>query len=535
MPCRRRAARGSAIAKIAWIAAIPALTAGCGGGAPPDEAPPSTWPAEAGFIDLPSVEYTLNGQGLSLDTTSSRARIFFSFHPADDHPEDRPLIVMSSGGPGASTAILLGGNTAPITLDAARTHGARAAENPASWTRFANLLHVDARGAGFSYGLANGMDDEAARAAEFSVRNFNPLLDAADMVRVTLRFLASHPALRASEVILAGESYAGIRTSVALHMLHHPERWAEPGGLFVDPALAAEVTAHFDEAGTTAAAQVGRAILLQARLSSPQQQAAAGAALEARGSILDTVAAETGVPFVRCAAKPAPCSPFGNALDYLAAAGRDIYDVRRPAGDAFARYADIGARMEEPAPMALALGVEPSAIAALSPDARSEAYRIVKAAPEDEPLTAVLGALAPHDRYFEHELFDLLGEPFSGAEAKLYGIERQNSRYGRLFLEDLLAVRFFATNAAFDAAIFTPALPAALEMYTDLVASVHMDGEALSVELVPGAFGAEGAEALDVRFVAFEGSGHSVSLDEPDALAADLAAWIDDHGSPAGR
>ena len=523
---RRPGGRIASAAAAVTIAAIAAGAQGCGEGAPPDETSPSTWPPEAGFVDLEPVEYTVSGGQLPLVTTTSAARLFYSFHPADDRPEERPLLVLSNGGPGASTAILLGGNTTPRTLDGARTGGASVAENPASWTRFANLLHVDARGTGFSYGVADGMEDEAARAAEISVRNFNSFVDAADMARVTLRFLAAHPELRAAEVVLAGESYAGIRTSVALHLLHHPDRYAEPGAPYFDPALAAEIEAHFEAAGTTAAAQFGRAILLQPRLSSPQQQAAAGAALEEEGSILDTVAAETGVPFVRCADKPAPCSPFGNALDYLAAAGRDIYDVRRPAGDAFARYAEIGARMEEPAVMEAALGVDPAAIPALAPDARSGAYRLVSAAPEEEPLTAALGALAPYDRYFELSLFDLLGAPFSGAEAKLHGIERQSSRYGRLFLEDLLSVRFFITNAPFDAAIYTPALPAALQMYTSLVTSVHIDGEALSVELAPGAFGSAAPQARAARFVAFGSSGHSVSLDEPDALAADVAAWL---------
>jgi hypothetical protein len=209
--------------------------------------------------------------------------------------------------------------------------------------------------------------------------------------------------------------------------------------------------------------------------------------------------------------------------------------VRRPAGDAFARYAEIGARLEDPAVMEVALGVEPALIPDLSAEAREGAYRLVEAAAEEEPLTPTLGALSPHDRYFEWELFDLLGEPFSGAEAKLHGIERQHERHGRLFLEDLLDVRFFVTNAAFDAAIFTPALPEALEMYTDLVASVHTDGEALRVELWPGAFGAAGAEAHEVRFVPYGAAGHSVSLDEPDALAADLAAWLAEDAPPAGR
>src|SRR5262249_9662724 len=163
-----------------------------------------------------------------------------------------------------------------------------------------------------------------------------------DIVRAVLRFLDEHPRLRSAPVVFAGESYAGVRTEVALHLLHHSERYDTGAALYEDPALAAEIRAHYDCAGTTAAAQFDRALFFEPRISSPQQQAAAGEALEAKGSVIWAVADETGVPFVPCIDQPAPCTPFQNILDYLAAAGRDIYDVRRPAGDAFARYGDIG-------------------------------------------------------------------------------------------------------------------------------------------------------------------------------------------------
>lgn len=481
---------------------------------------------EAGFLDIEPFDYAVRGGATSLQATTSAARLFFSFHPADDDPERRPLVVMHSGGPGASTAILIGGNTGPTTLDAARTGGARIAPNPHAWTAFANVLHLDARGAGFSYGLAEGVEDPAVRAGEISVRNFNSFVDAADLVRAALRFVGARPRLRALPIVLAGESYGGVRTSIALHMLHHPDRYGPGAEPYEDPALAAEIDAHFAAAGTTAAAQIDRAILLQPRLASPAQQAAAGAALEAPGSPLFAVAEETGAPFVPCAEQPSPCDPFANAIAFLSAAGRDLYDVRRPAGDAFARYDDIGARLADPAVFPLATGVDPAEIEALAPAARARAYRLVDASAGAEPLASRLGPLAPWDRYFEAALFDLLGAPFSGAAAKDLGIERQGARYGLYFLEDALAVRFFVTNAAFDAVIWTPSLPAALEVYTDEVESVHTDGEALTIAYRPGAFGGPAAASRELRFVPYAGSGHSVSLDEPGKLAADVAAWL---------
>lgn len=502
-------------------AALATILAACGDASPDDRVRP-----EAGFLELPPAPYAVRGGATSLEATTSAARLFYSFQPADFDPEGRPLVVMHNGGPGAATAILLGGNTGPATLDAGRTGDATIAPNPDSWTAFANVLYVDARGTGFSYGMADGVEDEAARAAELSVRNFNSFVDAADMTRAVLRFLRDRPRLRALPIVFAGESYAGLRTALALHMLHHPSLYGAGAETYEDPALAAEIEEHFAAAGTTAAEQLDRAVLVQPRLTSPQQQAAAGTAFEAPGSPIFTVADETGVPFVPCSDKPPPCSPFPNALEYLADAGRDLYDLRQPAGHTLARYAEIGARLEDPAVLPIAIGADPAAIEGLSPAARARAYRIVSASPEPEPLTARLGALAPWDRYFEAELFDLIGGPFVGPDAVSLGIERQNGRYGLVFLEDALSVRFFVTNAAFDAVIWTPSLPEALEMYTNEVAGVHVDGEALTIEYAPGAFGVAAGASRTVRFVPYAGSGHSVSLSEPSKLAADVEAWL---------
>lgn len=484
---------------------------------------------EAGFIELPPSEYTVRGGATELTATTSAARFFLNFQPADNQRGPKPIVVMLSGGPGASSAILLGGNTSPVTLDPARTGDAKSASNPDSWTSFTNVLYIDARGTGFSYGVAEGMEDDAARAAEFGVRNFNTFVDAADLVRVLLRFLNEAPTLTSAPIILAGESYAGIRTSIALHMLHHPERYGAGAEPYEDVALAAQIEAHYEAAGTTADYQFGSAILLQPRLSSPHQQAAAGAALEAPGSVLAQVADETGVPFVPCSDKPAPCSPFQNVVDYLAEAGRDLYDVRRPAGDLFARYEEIGARIEDPGGFHDAIGLQPETLDQLVPGGREGAYRLIEASPEEEPLGAWFGGeIAPYDRYFEVELFDLLGAPFAGAQAQALGIERQSARHGLYFLEDALAVRFFVTNAAFDAAIWTPSLPDALAMYTDEVAGVHTDGDELTIEYQPGAFGVPGAAptSRSVRFVRYDASGHSVSLDQPTQLASDVRAWV---------
>jgi pimeloyl-ACP methyl ester carboxylesterase len=507
-------------------AALAALLAAAGCGEP-DAAPSGP---EAGFIEIEPVDYQIHGDATAVHLTSSRARLFYDFHPADENPGQRPLIVLYSGGPGASTAILLGGNTAPLTLDPERTEDGGPAPNDASWTAFANLLYVDARGTGFSYGIAPGLSDDTTHAMEFTVRNFNPFLDAADVVRVILRFLDAHPALRSSRVVLAGESYGGVRTEVALHLLHHPERYETTASLYADPSLTSEIRGHFARAGTAAEDQFDRAILLQPRLFTPNQQAAAGAAFEEPGSLLHAVADQTGMPYVPCSQLGAGCSPFTNAVQYLASVDRDLYDVRKPAGAELARYAGIGNHFESEAVLSQILGVRAADIEDLLPPARVDAYRLSAPAELDEALAQPHGpfpALPAYDRYFETELFDLLGAPFAGTAAQTLGIERQHARYGLYFLEDLLDVRMFVTNAAFDADIFTPSLPDAIAMYTDQVKSVHKAEGAVTVDLKPGAFGApaEGA-SRSFTFVTYDASGHSVTLDQPEKLSADLRNWL---------
>ncbi len=517
-----RPAPARAAATLVAITAA-ALLAGCGG---PEPAGASAPAPEAGFVTIEPVEYTLHGQAEPLLETSSEARLFYSFHPADTDAETRPLFVVYSGGPGASTGILLGGNTAPLTVDPSRTGDGKTAPNSASWTAFANVLHVDARGCGLSYGVAPGMTDSALRDAEFTERNFNPYLDAADIVRVTLRFLDSHPALRGARVVLTGESYGGVRTEIALHLLHAPDRYELGSSAYVDPALASEIRAHFSAAGTTALTQFDRAVLLQPRLTSPQQQAAAGAALEAPGSPLFAIAGQVELGFVPCSQQGDSCSPYPNAVAFLAKADRDLYDIRKPAGDAFARYAALGDRLADPDVLAAVLGVPLDTVALLRAKERGAAYRLAGVGTTVEPLAARLGEIAPYDRYFELELFDLLGAPFVSPALKALGLDRTDGRWGSLFLEDLATVKPFITNAAFDAAIWTPSLPEALAMYTGEVAGVHRDGESFVVEYAPGAFGLPAGTSRAVRFPTYAASGHSVALDEPAKLAADIEAWL---------
>jgi carboxypeptidase C (cathepsin A) len=154
---------------------------------------------------------------------SSRARIFYTVQPADPPAEDKPILVVFNGGPGAASAVLRGWNTGDRTIDPAITGDRSVAANPSRWTRFANVLYVDARGVGFSYDVIDDPSDPVARDADFGTQNYNKFLDAADFVRVTLRVLERHPELH-GEAVPVGESYGGTRATLMVHMTRKPRQ-----------------------------------------------------------------------------------------------------------------------------------------------------------------------------------------------------------------------------------------------------------------------------------------------------------------------
>ncbi|RMG93915.1 MAG: hypothetical protein D6705_17430 [Deltaproteobacteria bacterium] len=216
---------------------------------PPGECPPECagpLEAEVGFIEIEPVTYRLHRPGQTLELTASAARMWYAFQPAADAPEDRPILLLFNGGPGAASEILFGFNTSQRSLDPAHNGGGDVGPSPAPWTDFANVLAIDARITGYAYNMVEGASDVAVRDAEFSARNFNPYLDGADFVRVLLRFLAAHPDLQDNPVVLVGESYGGTRATVMLDLLLDYAAHATGDLPYEDDALAAEIQAHLD-------------------------------------------------------------------------------------------------------------------------------------------------------------------------------------------------------------------------------------------------------------------------------------------------
>jgi pimeloyl-ACP methyl ester carboxylesterase len=163
--------------KTMRIACALLLAVACGGAPVADD---------VGFVDVPG------------------ARLFYVFRKAD--VENAPLVVFFNGGPGYATSFgLLAHGTSPATVDSS---GALVA-NGASWTSFANLLYIDERQSGFSYGVGTAPGACA----------FDPVADAADFAQALLRFFDAHQALRHAPVVLVGESYGGMRAMYVLAQL----------------------------------------------------------------------------------------------------------------------------------------------------------------------------------------------------------------------------------------------------------------------------------------------------------------------------
>lgn len=408
---------------------------------------------EAGFLEIEAVEASV----LGVDYTASAHRFWYAFAPADEAPEDKPLLVFFNGGPGAATSSgLFSMNIAPMSVD---TEAARpnVVGNPDSWTAFANLLFVDARATGFSYGFGAPSDEE-----------FSADQDAADFLRVVMRFVDRHPPLADARVAIVGESYGGQRATIMAHLVQGQDALGD--GLaptdFRDSALATELAQH-------AALQLVDYVSIQGLIISFDQQWAGPA-------------------------RP-PC-----ALG-------DPYACHMPAGDLEERFATSAQVLVEPASLSAALGVDAQSIAWMHAEHRGGATVIEGHAPNDAAMREAFGDLPPGQRYFTRFAF-VPGQ---------YEPWRMRDTSGRAFLELLPEARWLATNAAHDQVVYAPAFPVTLGTdYPELVEHVELQPEAFVVHTTDG-------EAHRVEFPDYRDSGHAVSAYEPAKLAADVRAFLD--------
>jgi hypothetical protein len=457
----------------------------------PVRPPPPPLVDEAGFLDLPP------------QPTAARyaARMFYVFQAADVDSEHKPMAVFFNGGPGYPTSVgLLAYGTGRFSVDPAAPIGSPPVRNASSWTRFANLLYLDERQAGFSYGLGD------ARASSCVM---SPVEDAADFVRALLVFLDSHPALQASPVVFVAESYGGVRVSWMLDLLLRHRTEAVKGGA----DLADRIRAHYhmafpDLAGNeidegTASRQFGTQVLIQALVLG-------GFQYDAQNKL------ELSDPYLSNAGS--------NGVDPY-----DPYDVRQPSGWSDGLDNRALAVLSNASNAASLLGTPLTAIARLRPDARAEAFHssltpmAAQVAQANDALAVLLGKLSPGDSY--------LG--FWGRQCTLLPDLNADPTIANVFSNNLRSTRTFLTHARYDSVIYTPAVP---YIFQQQGWGGQIDSTPRSNVARPGWFRADmpavngdplrPATSVEVRFPPYDSSGHMVGVSQPGELAADVEDWL---------
>lgn len=451
---------------------------------------------EAGFLAIPRHEIAYRNSSEEVVTEAAEARLWYVFQPADEAPETRPLAVFFNGGPGYSTAVLFGLNTGKKTADPDVAGPAIVADNPHSWTRFANLLYVDPREAGFSYDIAPPEADGPERVP------FLPEHDAAFVSQFILRFLGRHPQLEKNPVILVGESYGGLRAALISEQLAYPHELLT-ATWYRNQQLHDAVHAHLMRtipdlpAGplgpTVGTAQFGARVLIQPQILT---------------------------------APPEASTPQENrAEQYQCVADPDLHQCDEPNGWT-TQYNDAAVMaLLDPTTLSAMTGVDVTTIAWLYADARASAYPRGKGSHDTSALTAVFGAPPPDDDIYHHH----------NGQGAPSDYNPNAPRYSFSFLRTLPFVRTLITHAGKDIHIFIPDLPATLASYEALIASAVHVGTPVGDEARPGRIVVEYRSELGlpetehiIRSPFYPAAGHMVTHRASAELLEDLEAWFNE-------
>jgi hypothetical protein len=432
--------------------------------------------------------------------------MFYSFRPADQDPVHAPVVVLFNGGPGAATSGgLLPGGTGPRAVVSAAGLAGAPFDNPASWTSFANLLYLDERPTGFSYGEGtlgciafDAGNDEASRY----------VADAGDFVEGLLDFLDRHPAIAPNPVVIAGESYGATRATLMASFLQHYAA-PSPAESVVPPPpdLVARVQAHVDaihpelHGGALDAAgmakQFGHVVFIE-------------------GNVGGQVQFMIEKPLLQ--ADPILGPAVGNP-------GVDQYDVRLTQAEGDAISAGIAATMRDPAGFEAIIGVAPAAVPGLPASQRGDAVRsfavsmgapgggsAAQVAALEASMQAAIGALGPDDAYFLPQ-----APPCdAGFEGDLATLSTMVELFDR--------TAFFITRARFDAVVDSDGWPVLFgqgswqtTVHDDLPSGAARPGV---LELVP-----PGQPTVSIRFPKYD-AGHMVAMTAGPALHDDVHDWL---------
>jgi pimeloyl-ACP methyl ester carboxylesterase len=415
--------------------------------------------------------------------------------------------------------------TGPTGLDES-TPSPDPVPNPHDWSTIGNLLYIDARQSGFSYSTLKNAEDVFAREDEFTSRNFNPYVDAADFVRGLLRFFDLEPALRNNPVVVVGESYGGIRASLMLSYLLDSPRIAKSGWYFHDAELAAEIQAHFalvfpeenpeDITGAAAARQFGHQVLIQPAIAYHLQR------------------------------EDDKCNPQYGFQNRLLGLGLscpprqvDHYNAAKPEGWLDTLSARSALMLRTPSAYASLMGVPADELSDLTAAGRLGAFRVGDPTkygtqwlgPVSTAWSTAYGELPPHDRYYI----------VSNTEARFANDFIAPSAIASwVFLQNTQWVNTLITRAMLDSVIVADAVPATLLTFSleslggEFVTDITVDLAPRAGVARPGWFkvtyapeaGSTVPLVREVRFPTYDNAGHVVSISQPRELLEDVASFV---------
>ncbi|KAI3444111.1 hypothetical protein Pfo_000776 [Paulownia fortunei] len=139
-------------------------------------------------------------------------QLFYYFVESESNPEDDPLMLWLTGGPGCSGLSGLVYEIGPFTIDNANSNGSIPALilNKYSWTKVANIIFLDQPvGTGFSYANTSG--------ASYS----NDTLSATHTYDFLRKWLISHPKYLENPLYICGDSYSGIFVSLLVNEVYN--------------------------------------------------------------------------------------------------------------------------------------------------------------------------------------------------------------------------------------------------------------------------------------------------------------------------
>ena len=132
-------------------------------------------------------------------------------------PSTAPTMLFSNGGPGASSAFGLFTELGPFTLSDAsmKTNPPTLFRNPYTWTKLANILILNGPApVGYSYCLPAGPSGDGRSCGSWNDTRTNDF-----NFRFLTNFYKAFPERLSSELIIAGESYAGVYTSMLVQSI----------------------------------------------------------------------------------------------------------------------------------------------------------------------------------------------------------------------------------------------------------------------------------------------------------------------------